>query len=396
MENKPNNRIFMDHASTTPVDPRVLEAMTPFFSEKFANPSAIYREGVEAGETVRVARLEIAKLLHCRADEIVFTASGTEADNMAVFGAFRRAQTLRIAKPHIVTTAIEHPAVLEAVRAVEADGASATYVPVSEDGLVDPKKMAEALSPETVLVSVMLANNEIGTVQPVARIARAVREYKEKLGRGKTDFPYFHVDASQGPNYLECFADKLAPDLMTLDASKIYGPKGIGLLFVRKGIALEPLIYGGGQERGLRSGTENVPFIVGFAEALRIAEEEREAEAARLTELRDRMIEEILKKFPHASPNGSRVERLANNVNICFPGLDAEFAVIQLDQKGIQCSYSSSCRTLAENNNSYVIEALGKKDCAASSLRFTLGRSTTKEDVEKALGAIVDIVAPRM
>jgi cysteine desulfurase len=180
--------------------------------------------------------------------------------------------------------------------------------------------------------------------------------------------------------------------MMTLDGSKIYGPKGVGMLFVKKGISIEPLIYGGGQEQGLRSGTENVSGIVGFAKALQVADEMRESETARLRELRDFMIDEILRQFPNASLNGSHENRLANNVNICFPHLDSEFAVIQLDQKGICASYSSSCRTLAENSNSYVIEAIGKKDCAASSLRFTLGRSTTKEDVKKVLEALVAII----
>ncbi len=391
-ENIENSRIFLDHASTTPVDPEVLISMMPFFSETFANPSALYKEGVAAREASDKARLEIAKILHTRTDEIFFAASGTESDNMAVLGAFKKAMTLRLRNPHFITSTIEHPAVLEAFKAIEAEGGEVTYIGVSEEGIVDSKAIATALKENTVLVSVMLINNEIGTIQPVAQIARAVRDFKERNKRGKFDFPYMHTDASQGPNYLDCFADSLGCDLLTLDGSKIYGPKGIGLLFVKKGISIEPLIYGGGQEGGLRSGTENVPFIVGFAKALSIATEMRESESTRLAELRDFMIGEILLKFPKATLNGSKEKRLPNNVNICFPGLDAEFAVIKLDSKGIQCSYSSSCRTLAENNNSYVVEALGRKDCAASSLRFTLGRKTTKENAERAVEAVVDIV----
>jgi cysteine desulfurase len=284
-------------------------------------------------------------------------------------------------KPHIITTNIEHPGILEVCKYIEREGGEVSYIEVDENGLVYPEAITKALKPTTILVSVMLANNEIGTIQPIRDIARVIHEYKQK---NNLELPYFHCDASQAANYLDLSFQKLGVDMMTLDASKIYGPKGIGLLAARRLVPLEPIIFGGGQEKGIRSGTENVPAIVGFAEALMIAQNQKEKESERLTALRDYFFDEVIKISPNVSINGDRKKRLPNNVNICVEGLDAEFAVLKLDHEGIASSSASSCMNLSENSYSYVIEALekarknGQKMCRESSLRFSLGRGTTK------------------
>lgn len=398
-----NKRIFLDYASTTPTDKRVIRAMVPYFAGAFGNPSALYAEGLAAKAAVKDARKTIAELLNVRTDEIIFTASGTEADNLAVRGVFEAFRAKFV--PHIITTAIEHPGILEICREIERLGGEVSYVSVEKNGIVDPKKIAAALKPSTVLVSVMLANNEIGTIQPLREIRRAIDEYQKSsrlnlAARFNLDdpallpIPYLHTDASQAGNYLDVSFQKLGVDMMTLDASKIYGPKGIGLLAARKHVALKPVILGGGQEKGLRSGTENVPGIVGFAEALRIAQSMREKESDRLGELRDYFFAAVIKEFSGVYINGDMKMRLPNNINICIPKIDAEFAVIQLDQKGIAASAASSCQSLSENPFSYVVAALPEhgEGCKGSSLRFTLGRNTAKKQIDLTLRAIDSII----
>jgi len=364
-------RIFLDYASITPVAKEVSKVM----AKQYGNPSALYAEAIEAKEAVAKAKEKIAGVLHCRKDDMVFTSGGTESNNLAVLGIADK-------NSHIITTAIEHPSISEACR-----GFDVTILPVDENGQVHPKDVRENLRPNTVLVSVMYANNEIGTIQPIKEIGRIIKEFRAKHNT-KT---YFHTDACQAALYLPLHVDSLGVDLMTLDGIKMYGPRGMGLLYIRKGVDTNPILFGGGQQENMRSGTEHVAGIVGFAEALEIAEKLKEKESKRLIEIRDYAIEKILKKFPNSVLNGS-MERLPNNVNICFPGLDAEFAVIALDVAGIACSYSSSCRTLKEDSSSYVVEALGKLDCKNSSLRFTFGRETKKGDIDALAVALEKIM----
>jgi len=376
----------LDYASITPVAPEVLAVMEKHASA--ANPSALYAEGLEAKDIVEAARSTISSILSAQKKEIYFTASGTEADNLALLGVFE-AYKKDFDVPHVIVSSIEHPAILEVCKEIQKRGGEVTFLPVSEEGLVNPADVRKALKDTTVVVSVMYANNEIGTIQPVKEISKIIREWRHANG---TALPYLHSDACQAALYLPLDAQKLGVDLLTLDGIKMYGPRGIGMLYVRSGVRIAPILFGGGQENGLRSGTENVAAIAGFATALELAGEKREEESARLLEIREYAIASILNAFPHASLNGSRTERLPSNINICFPGLDAEFAVISLDVAGIACSYSSSCQTLKENSSSYVVEALGHPGCALSSLRFTLGRETVRSDIDALLSALKKIV----
>jgi len=417
-------RIYMDYASTTPLGPQVLKAMLPYFREKFGNPSSIHAEGVEAKKVLESARKSVGLILNARAAEIIFTGGGTESNNLAIFGAVSRFDLFpdsrsNLERPHIVTTSIEHSSVLEPIRELERRGARVTYVPVELNGIVDPKKIAAALRPETVLVSVGYANNEIGTIQPIREISKIIRTHNFqtfKLSNFKT---HFHSDASQAPLYLDCSVEKLGVDLLTLDGHKMYGPKGVGALYVRRGVKLAPIFYGGGQERGLRSTTENLPLIVGFAKALEMAAVSREKESARLTKLRDLCHSHILQNVGMTKViiNGDMKERLPNNINISIPKLDpavdfgktisekshtsratkihygasTEFTLLQLDAAGIACSTKSSC--LGSEGGSYVVRALGGSAASAqSTLRFTLGRRTTKGDVDALLKCLFRIV----
>ena len=389
-------RIFLDYASVTPVDEEVSLRMKKCQDEVFGNPSALYEEGIKAKEEVKKSREIISKILNVRPSEIIFTSGGTEGNNLALLGVFDACKTESPPAPdqaggragfipHVITTTIEHPAILEVCKEIEKRGGEVTYVGVGEDGIVNPKDISNALKKNTILVSVMYANNEIGTVQPIAKIGKILKEWRE---RHDTVSPYFHVDACQAPLYLPMDIAKYGVNLITLDGIKIYGPRGIGILYIDSDVHINSIMFGGGQEKGLRSGTENVSSIVGVAKALEIAQQMKEKESERLVLIRDYTIEQILKNFPKATLNGSEEYRLPNNINICFPGLDAEFAVISLDVSGISASYSSSCRTLSENSSSYVVTALGKDNCSLSSLRFTLGRETTKGDIDELLLAL--------
>ncbi len=380
--------IYLDNASTTPLDPRVLKAMVPFLKSEFGNPGSIHALGVEAKKTLENARKTVARVLSLHPDDIVFTSSGTESNNLAILGFFRAFQKKgkKLSKLHAVTSVIEHSSVLEVFRVLEREGLQVTYLPVSGDGVVDLALLKKLLKQETVFVSIMYANNEIGTVQPIREIAKVLRQHANVSGKTRAK-PVFHVDASQAPLYLDMQVDRLGADLITLDGQKMYGPKGVGVLIVRHGVELQPLIYGGGQERGLRSGTEHIPGIVGFARALEIAVSEREKEISRLTILRDYFIKKILTLFPHAVLNGSPTLRLPGNINISIPETDTEFLTLQLDAEGVLVSTKSSC--MRDSEDSYVVRALGgKKFRAAHSLRISLGRFTTKKDIDTTLAIL--------
>lgn len=389
-------RIFLDYASTTPTDRRVISAMRPYFRDTFHNASALYTEGVTARAAIDRARKTIARLVQAKPAEIVFTSSGTESNNLAIIG-IARAVLERAHKehkefrPHIITTNIEHVSVLEACRYLSRnEHVDVTYVPVDTHGVVTAAQIEKVLRPETVLVSVMFVNNEIGTIQPIRNIGVALREYKKKQNRVVADFPYFHTDASQGPNYLDVNIDQLHADLMTLDGSKIYGPKGAGCLVIKGHVPITAILYGGGHEMRMRPGTENTPQIVGFAKALEIADQRRNTDAMHMTELQHYFIEMLQKEIPKATINGDIKKRIANNVNICIQGLNAEFAVIQLDQIGICCAAMTACKNLSGEASSYVVAALGG-DCEKSSLRFTMGRSTTKRHIRKVIAGITHV-----
>jgi len=378
-------RIYLDYAATTPVDADAFKAMTPYFSEQYGNPSSVHVYGREAQAAVDEARGKITATLSCLLQEVIFTASATEANNMAVFGALREASRGgRVA--HVITSVIEHKSLREPIAAAAKEfGAEITEVTVTKDGLVRPEDVERAFRENTALVSIMYANNEIGTVQPITDIAKAIRAYK---GTHKI---LFHTDAVQAANYLPLSVTELGVDMMTLSSHKIYGPKGIGALYLKKGTPFSPLIFGSGQEYGKRSGTENVPGIIGFGAALEKATREREKESSRVKELRDYFIAEVLTHVPSTALNGSKTERLPNNVNILFRSREAQDLILSLDLKGIAVSAGSACQSKAVSE-SYVLSALGlsKKD-ASSSIRFSFGKYTTKEDIDATLAALVQL-----
>jgi len=378
--------VYMDYASATPVLPEVFSAMVPYFSRSFSNPASLYESGVKAKEAILESKHTIAKILGCSSSEIIFTANGTEANNLAFFGLVN--SDGRFDGKHFVTMKTEHSSIKEIVNEIQKRGGEVSFADVKEDGSIDIKSLSSAIKENTVMVSVMMVNNEIGTIQPIKEISSVVRKARKKFGTNII----FHTDACQAPQYLPLDIEKLGISMLTLDASKIYGPKGIGLLFVKKGIKLYPIIFGGGQEYGLRSGTESVPQIIGFSKALSIVTEDRETESERIIKIKNYAISEIKKEFPNSRLNGSIENRIANNVNFCFPGNDSEFLVIKLGYMGIECAYASSCKTLGNDNASYVITSIGNADCASSSLRFTFGRFTKKEDIDFLIECLKKII----
>ncbi len=388
--------IYLDHAATAPTDPRVLQAMMPYFLDIYGNPSSFHTMGMRAKEAVTEARQTIAKLVHAHEDEVLFTSGGTESDNLAIYGVVRAATPILrerlgnpAAVPHVITLPIEHPAVLEPLLHLEKRGEiTLTQLAVDRDGLVHPEHLHAVLRPETVLVSIMWANNEIGTIEPIADLGRVLLAWRKEH---KTAFPYFHSDACQAAGVADLSLETSHVDLLTINSSKIYGPKGIGALIVRRGIKLEPLIRGGGQERNLRSGTEAVPSVVGFAKALALVQSEREQENARLIELRDALIRGLL-AIPKSRLNGHPEQRLPNNANISFLDIEGEAAALYLDAEGVQVSTGSACAS-SSLDPSHVILAVGLSyEAAHGSLRFTLGHATTLEDVETVIRVMPGIV----
>ncbi|MHB8830945.1 MAG: cysteine desulfurase family protein [Patescibacteria group bacterium] len=392
MKNQKN--IYLDNAAATPLDPRVLKAMLPYFDKIYANPSSLHSPGQAANKAVMQARKSIATVLNGHADEIIFTSGGTESDGLAIRGVLEAAVPKlgwdgSAQVPHVVTTAIEHHAVLEPLMYLQKIGAiKLTIIKPKKDGAVSAQDVLDAIKHNTVLVSVMYANNEIGTIQPIAEIGKALLKWRKE---NNTALPYFHSDACQAAGYLDLNVEKLHVDLLTLNAGKIYGPKGVGLLFVRRGTKLAPITRGGGQERGLRSGTENTPGIVGMAKALELVQKDREKESKRLSLLRNRLIDGLL-RLPKSRLNGDADQRLPNNVNISFLDIEGEAAMLYLDAKGIACSTGSACAS-SSLDPSHVILALGMSyEAAHGSLRFTLGKSTTKSDVDYVLSVMPNIV----
>ncbi|MFC1655416.1 cysteine desulfurase NifS [Patescibacteria group bacterium] len=371
--------VYLDNAATTQLDPRVFEKMKPFFGEIYGNPSSIYEKAQEARNELDNARMTIAQIIGSSPEEIIFTSGGTESDNLAIFGI---ARANKKKGNHIITSAIEHHAVLHPCEQLEKEGFEVTYIPVEENGIVDPAKVKEAMREDTILVSIMYANNEIGTIQPIAKIGRAC--IKKQI--------HFHTDACQAAGALDLNVDKLHLDLMTINGSKMYGPKGIGMLYVRSGTPLKPIMFGGEQEKRIRPGTENVAAIVGMAEALRLAQEEREPENKRLIKLRDKLIQGITDKVPKVRLNGDAENRLPNNVNMSILDIEGEALLLRLDMVGIAASSGSAC-TSGSLDPSHVILALGLPyEVAHGSLRFSLGKNTTDEDIDYVLERLPQIV----
>ncbi len=382
-------RIYADYASTTPLSKEVLYVMHG--ASKLANPSSIYEEGVEARTVLEEARALSASAIESRLEEIFFTSGGTESNNLAIAGVIeaRRAQGIPYEKIHIVTTPIEHSSVLECVREYEKRGVKISFADVNKDGIVSAESVKKKINQDTILVSVMYANNEIGTIQPIHEIGEMIREMKKEKG---SIYPFFHTDACQAPLFLSLHRENLRADLISLDGHKIYGPRGVGILFVKSAVKISPIIFGGGQERGLRSTTENLSGISGMAAALRAAATNREKYSVRMKLLRDFFILETEKRFPEAVLNGSREKRLSNNANFSFPWIkDAEFAVLYLDAKGIACSTKSSC--LKGQEESYVVSAIepDNKWRSKSTLRFTLGVKNTKRDIIKIVETLENL-----
>jgi cysteine desulfurase len=374
-------RVYLDHNATTPVDPEVFAAMKPYLTAEFGNASSIHSWGQQAKAAVEEARESVARLLGARPGEIAFTSGGTESDNMAIFGAVEAARTE--GSKHVVTTAIEHHAVLYAVKALEQRGIRVTYVPVGTSGIVDPSDIERALTAQTVLISVMHANNELGTIQPVEEIAKLARE------RGII----FHTDAVQSVGKIPVNAEALGVPLLSLSAHKFYGPKGVGALYVRKGTPLRPLMHGGHHERDRRPGTENVPGIVGLGKAADIAGEHLDQDANQVRTLRDRLEAGLFETVPNIRVNGDHIRRLPTTTSISFDGIDGEGFVIALDLRGIACSTGAACSS-GSLEPSHVLSAIGRnREQARSTVRFSLGSANTAEDVDYALEVIPQVVS---
>ena len=368
-------QIYLDNASTTPVRPEVLEAMMPYFAEDFGNPSSLYPAGQRASDAVAAARATLAGLIGAKPSEVYFTSGGSEADNWAIKG-FARANAGK--GRHLITSAIEHHAVLHACEALEREGFEVTYLPVDGDGLVDPAAFEAAIRPDTILASVMFANNEIGTIEPIAELAAIARAHGVA----------FHTDAVQAFGHEDIDVRELGIDLLSASAHKLNGPKGVGMLYARKGVKLANLIDGGQQERGRRATTENVPGIVGFAKAAELACAEAAGERERQAAIRDHAIARVRAEIPHARLNGSATRRLSNNVNFSFEFIEGEGMLLQLAARGICVSSGSAC-TSGSLDPSHVLLAIGlPHEIAHGSLRLTLGRDTTREDVDFAIDCL--------
>lgn len=401
---KKSKKIYLDYASATPLEKDVLLLMNKIFKENFANSSAIHDLGVQSKNILNESRKNIAKIIDAHQNEIIFTSGSTESNNLALFGVTAKqnknfqgprggvnqtVENLNFVLSHIITLNIEHSSVLEVCKYLEENKlAQVTYVPVEPSGIVDPKKIKKVMCKETVLVSVMYANNEIGTIQPIKEIAKEIRHFN-KLNNTKV---FLHTDATQAINYLEINVEKLGIDLMSFNAGKIYGPKGIGALYIRRRTPIEQIIFGGDQEYGMRAGTENLASVVGFAKALEITEKIKEKENKRLKKLQDYFIKKLQNLEKDIVLNGDLENRLPNNINITIPKIPSDLLVIELSARGVMVSAKSACKS-GEEGESYVIKAIKPEaDQENGSIRFSLGRSTTKEDLDFTLKSLKQIL----
>jgi len=373
--------VYLDHSATSPLDPEVLQAMMPYLTEEFGNASSVYGLGQRARQAIDQARDEVAAFYGVAAKEVIFTSGGTEGDNFAFQGIARRN---RERGRHIITSTIEHDAVLRSAEALERDGFEVTRLPVDRFGMVDPDTLRRALRPDTILVSIMHANNEIGTIEPIRELVAVTREHSDA---------YFHTDAVQSTGKIPTTVEDLGVDLLSMSAHKLHGPKGVGCLVVRSGVRLEPQILGGGHERNRRAGTENVAGIVGLAKAVGIAHRDRDANTALLTRLRDRLIAGVLDRIPRSELTGHPAQRLPHHASFLFEGVEGESLLLQLDMDGIAASSGSAC-TSGSLEPSHVILALGyPRDRALGSLRLSVGKGNTDADIDIVLERLPQMVA---
>jgi cysteine desulfurase len=375
-------QIYLDHSATSAVDPQVMEIMLPYFSAEYGNASSLHKLGQDALEALNDARKKIARVLNAQPDEIVFTSGGTESNNLALKGAAFGALTRKSKKNHIITSTIEHECVLNTCKWLEKIGFSVTYLPVDRYGLVSPEHLKDAITSQTLIVSIMHANNEIGTVQDIVELGAIAQEHDV----------YFHTDGVQSVTKLPVDVNEMNVDMFSVSSHKLHGPKGVGCLYVKKGTKIEPVLHGGGHERGFRSGTENIPGIVGFAEAMKLGEEKRPIEMPRIQKLRDRLIKGTL-TIDHSWLNGHPEKRLPINANFCFQFIEGEALVLRLNMKGISASTGSACSSKSLEP-SHVLLAIGlKPEDAHGSLRLTLGRDNTKGDVDYTLGVLPGVIS---
>ena len=370
--------VYLDHAATTYMDKRVLAAMQPYFLKIFGNPSSLYAEGRKANGALNDSRRAVAKLVNALPENIIFTGSGTESDNMAIYGIARAHEKKG---KHIISLPIEHHAVLNPLEDLKKHGWEITYVKVNDQGLVDADAVIKAIRPDTVLISIMYANNEMGAIAPIAEIGRKLLQYRKA---NNSAYPYFHTDACQAAGFLDLDVEKLHVDLMTINGSKIYGPKGVGMLYIRRGTPIKALILGGGQERRLRSGTENIAGIVGFAKAFELVQTAKEEESARINKLVEYLWQKIQKEIPKVKLNGPAIgpQRLVNNLNATFMDIEGEALLLYLDEYRIMCSTGSAC-TSESLEPSHVLTAMGLPyEYSHGSLRFTFGHCNSKSDVD--------------
>ncbi len=384
-------RIYLDYASATPVHPLVLKAMEPYLRKHFGNAGAIHAEGVFARRAVEAARSRIARIIEARAQEIVFTGSGTEANNLGIFGVVDACLLggAPLSRLHAVTSAIEHESVLNCFKELERRGMRVSYVSPDESGITSAVAMHKEITDDTVLVSLMLSNSEIGTIQPVPELGKLLRAYRAHARR---QLPYLHTDASQAALLCNTSVERLGVDLMTLDAQKVYGPKGVGALYVRRNAHIAPILFGGHQENGLRPGTENVPLIVGMAEAFSLAAQRRVEERARLAQLQELFFGLLKRKIPEALINGSTKHRMENNVNISLPRRDGELMALALDAAGVSVTTKAACAESSEKASSVVYALYGDRGRAETTLRFSFGAKTSRGDIIRAVNALARVL----
>lgn len=380
--------IYLDHSATTAVDSRVFAVMKPYFSEFYGNPSSIYRLAQKSRQAIDLSREIASGILECAPREIIFTSGGTESNNLFILGA---AQALKPFGKHIITTKIEHDSVLKPIRFLEKQGFEVTYLDVYKNGIVKVSDVEKALRPDTIFVTIIYANNEIGTIQPIAEIGKVIKNYRVLAPRPSPLIPYFHTDACQAAAYLDLSVKNLGVDALTANSGKIYGPKGVGLLYLKESAEITPQIFGGAQERKVRAGTENVPAIRGFGEALKLVHADREKEVRRLLPLRDKLIKGIL-KIPNSRLNGDEKKRLPNNVNISFKGIDSGALLIKLDMLNIAASAGSACSS-GSLEPPHVLLALGiSPEWICGTVRFTLGHGNTIGDIDFLLKELPEII----
>jgi cysteine desulfurase len=379
-------KVYLDYAASTPVDASVIRKMTPFWRKYFGNPYSIHAKGKEAKEFVEKARHDIAALLSVQKRELIFTSGGTEANNLALLGVLRKGKET-IQNSHIIVSSIEHSSLLEGISLLEQEGVSITRLPVSENGVVLVRDLERALTKNTVFVSVMLVNNETGTKEPIHKLSQVIKKWRES---SKSNYPYFHTDASQAARYLPINPEGLGVDLMTLDGQKMYGPKGIGLLYVKEEVLLKPLFYGGGQEHGIRSGTENVPGIIGFSQALSLISKVREKDLRHTWKLKKSFLEGLSQKGISFHVNGGE-DTVPGILNLSFPDIASEELLISLDTKGICVAIGSAC-TNRKRDVSHVIEAMHGKERADHAIRLSFGRETKESDIRFVVSALEEIL----